>query len=322
MAKQKLDATIIEVFRSLRRSLGNKNFKNHLKLQMGKYDVTLDFLKEFKDDIDPTEISKQSLSPECIHYLMENGLFDYEAWKSNGLAYKNVDILMDETFVTQYGVDIDEILCKTKNVTSALFNYFIADASPEASKNLILNYNGPEITIDLICEKLDALGDHAFTLDIVKEDLKSPNSKIQSAVFNSNKQFNIAWVLNLMNVIYIPDDMREKIEEMRFEDLDLSENNPDAPRLATKIRNMLVNIFERYPIDVVGEIFKNVFWYAKPALLDRTFLRRFLIECNDIPEDCLYTIAEVFLATNTKDELVAYAKNYNYVNVLVAIKLQ
>ena len=322
MAKQKLDLTVIEVFRSLRSSLGERNFKKHLQLHLKNYDITVDFLKEFHDSIDPSEISKLSLSPECIHYLMEHKLFDYDAWSKTNIAYKNIDILLDDDFTLQYGVDINEILSKTKMVTAPLFNKFIEDASPEASKNLILNYNGPELTIDLVIKKMADLGDHIFTLNVVKEDLKSEHSRIQEAVFNSNKPFNIAWILNLMNVIYIPDDMRDKIENMHFEDLDLSENNPDAVRLAVKIRNMLVNIFERYPIDVVGEIFKNVYWYAKPALIDRDFLRRFLVECNDIPEDCLYTIAEVFLVTSMKDELVAYAKNYNYVQVLVSIKLQ
>jgi len=318
---KKISEGTINVFRGLRTYLPPKDFKKNLEMQLKDYEITIDFLEAFIEDLDSSTISKLSLDPDCIRYLIRNDKFDYNAWKEN-IKYKNIDILADDDFVSTYcgGLE-DSILAEASNITTPIYNRYINDCDDSARKNILIRYNGPEVDINKIADNIHLFSIELFSIPVVQEDLKKENSIIAERFLSTSQPVDLILFLALLNKTYVPKLLEEKIDDMVFNELDLTETNPDATKLIDIGRKYVINIFERYPVDVASAVIKNVFWYGKNILMSKDLLRQYLIECNDIPEECLSTICEIFIITNCREELVAYAKNYEYRELLVAIKL-
>lgn len=316
---------VINVFRDLRRTLNEKNFKKHLVKECPRYEINKDFIEAFEEYLDFQEISKLSLSPDCIHYLIDRNEFDYNVWSTYNIATKDISILTDDKFVEDYGVNYMEILKASSNITQAIFDKYSPGLGGDVLEHLVICAISKKVNIplQLAIDHMNDLGDTALLIPSVKEDLQSENSVFIDKFINGTGKRSIYTFLAILDTYYSPNLTPEHISNMDFEDVDFTAMGEEkSAAVIVKMQNYIGDIYEKYPLPIAEEVIKSVYYFAKSALINAGLLRNFLIECDDITEDCLMTISESFVIAGCRDDLINYAKNKNYLSLLLAIKMQ
>lgn len=309
---KKIDETVIRIFKELQSTLRPKDFRRHIELTLPEYEVTEEFIETFSDTLNMSVVCQQSLSPECIKYLCETDQFDLNAWLQ-GIANKNIDILVDDDFVKQYNIDVNEILSNSNKITQTIFNKFSNNCSDKAFKNIILKCKTSDLTIDMIASNLDRIGSSAFNMKIVRDDLINKDSVIEKMLLTSGKAINPIMLTKLMNILYDPESIRKYKDDLTFKDPTIVD--------MTELQNNINSVIQKYPTDIAEFLMETINFYIPLALLDKDLLLMFLTEHDNISEECLLRIYMPYVQTGARDSLVNYCKNHGYRDCLLALKL-
>lgn len=320
MAKIKITDSTISMFSALEGMLGEREFRDNINMQIKDYELTPEFVNKFRKYIDVSKLSGTSLTPEMIKALGPD--FDFTAWSTNNELgdRKNIDILLDDTFVFDHKEECDRILQTTKNVSQKIFlKYFDSSAAP-IQANLVLHYDGPEVTEERLMKCVGSLGARFFEVPYVKRVIIPDEKKIQK-VLDSVGLFNIdmPFIMTLMVESYCPNEINASIEHLTIKDT--SSDDIQKSGNLDKYTSMVHEIIQKYPNKTLDAFMPILYRHMPDVLKNRTLLKEYLVFCDNIAEGTLISLFSEFLLQGLHDELVTYALNYKYESLLMVIKL-
>jgi len=345
---KKITEGVIESFNMSKRTLNDKNFRKLLLKELPRYDVTNEFIQRFNEYIDFDELSKLSLSKECIEYLCKEKKFNYDNWSKNNLTRKDLSILLNDEFIETYVVNPLDIILNSNNVTQEIFDKYKDSVVSDGLKRLVtiaIN-NKLDIPLDYVIDNMNTIGDRCLYINSVKEDVQKEDSKFIDAFFRGEER-NIEVLLSLLYNYHMPSITAEKIESIPYadiqftsEEVEMNQNQQGVSMLHTAMNSVFFNgytedqseriarlrryvngIMQSYQDDVVETILKNVYYYGKEALLSKDLLGCYLLDNDNISEECLTVIAECYVLVGLRDDLITYGKNHGYQTLLVALNL-
>lgn len=323
---KKITESVIESFEVSRGSLSERNFKKLLVRELPRYDINREFIERFDSYISYDDICKLSLSKDCITYLMKRNLFNYEEWSSNNIKHKDLSILLDDDFVFVYDPDVPKLLSESNKITQELFDKFIPKVGDDYLKKVVHSavVSGLNIPLDFVIEHMEKLGDECLNISSVIEDLKSGNSRFLQEYLNPCKKRSLELLLSLLSRFYSPNITADMIESLEYEDIEIPtpETAPtEWHNVVSTLQKYVTTISQTYADEVVEAVFKNVYYYGKEILMNQDILGGYLLDNDNISEECLTTIGECFVLCGLRKDLVTYAKNHNYETLLLAIHM-
>lgn len=314
---KKINDDVMETWLELRKMLGNgRDFSDMLLRQLKDYEITPAFIWRFEGIIDVSKLSGLSLSAECIECLDELGKFDAGAWKESAES-KDLGILLNKDLSEKYKLDADELLGKAKFVSDDVFDGLLGSVSRETAAHMVRAYRGDHCALDTAIEYLDELGGAVVAVKCVRQDLASDDSKFLGKIIQSGKALDPLVAIGVMHAAYAP----AECADLTLKDADEKALNGMDLGTADRYREMLDDIVQRYSTDAASSIMVNLSMHASPIITDRKLIRDWLIFCDGIAEQDLLSMAPIACRVGLRDEVVAYAKNYGYKDLLIAINL-
>lgn len=322
---RKIDQGVIDNYYSIKSRMSENMFNAFLMRDISKYEITKNFLQEFKDNINIQYMSSLNLNPECIKYLDSLGKFDYAAWiksikdKANEFPDRNIDILIDDEFCFKYSCNIDEILKSVKVISEAIYKKYF-NFSDITKKEIILKYNGNDLTNEVLLANAYVLGKDILTCKKIVNEIKLNNKTFIDMIFNCSSQMSVSLLLQLLFLAYIPNEFLAHAANIT-----LDSNESLLCSGEDIITSYLNKIVLTYPEQATEELFTLLNYSFNKELMNSCFKNIFLsmLVLNDnISEMFLINMSSLFIMQGLKSEFVNYCKNKNYANALIGIKLE
>lgn len=314
---KRINDDVMETWLEFRKIIGNdKDFSDVLLRQLKDYEITPAFIWRFEGIIDVSKLSGLSLSAGCIECLDELGKFDAEAWKESAES-KDLGILMNKDLSEKYKLDADELLGKAKFVSDDMFDGLLGSVSRETAAHMVRVYRGDHCTIDMAIEYIDELGGAIVAVKCVRQDLASGDSKFVAKIIQSGKTLDPLVAIGIFHAAYVP----AECADLTLKDADDETLKNMGFETAEKYRDMLDDIIQRYPTDVSSNLMVSLSMHASPIIIDRKLIRDWLIFCDGITEQDLLSMAPIACQVGLRNKVIAYAKNYGYKDLLIAMNL-
>lgn len=314
---KKIDESVMESWLELRKVIRkDDDFSDMLFGQLKGYDITPTFILRFDDVIDVGRLSGFNLSAACIECLDELGKFDAAEWKKSAET-KDLGILLNGELSEKYGLDANDLLGKARFVSDEVFDGLIGSVSKEIAAHMISVYRGDHCTLDMAIDHLDELGGAIASVRCVKQDLASEDSEFVDKVAQAGKALDPLVAIVIMHSSYEP----AKCADLALKDADEGVLNSMDTATADKYRAMIDDIIQRYPTDASSNLMASLCTRASSIVTDRKLIRDWLIFCDGIAEQYLLTAMPIICQVGMRNELIAYAKNFGYSDLLVAMTL-
>ncbi len=318
---KKIDKDVMDTWRGMGQIIRNrKDFSDNIMRQLKGYEISAEFLREFSDVVDMSDISSFNLPAEAIRYLDSIEAFDEKAWEK-AIEYKDIGILADDAFVAKYSIDVNGLLSKARIIPDEVFDKYIDACSDSAAVNMMLCYNGDHCSLDKALERIDILGAKAVGVKCVRNEIARDANGFAERLFSVGKPLSPFLVLSVLDLCYAPAAYANRLDSISFTDVsDKTMNAMSVPETGMYIE-MLRSICQKYPTPIVANVMEKLHFSARAILMNRDLLREFLIDCDDIPESTLDAMQSDFIQCGLRPELVAYSKNYGYVTLLTILTL-
>jgi hypothetical protein len=315
---KKINDDVMETWLEFRKIIRNdKDFSDMLLRQLKEYEITPAFIMRFDGIIDVSKISGFSLSAECIECLDDLGKFDADAWKGSAES-KDMSILLNKDISEKYNLDADELLGKARFISDDVFDGLLSSVSRETAAHMVRVYRGDHCTLDMAIDYLDELGGAIVAVRCVRQDLANDDSKLVAKIIQSGKALDPLVAIGIMHASYTP----AECADLTLKDADDDTLKSMGFDTAEKYREMLDDIIQRYPADVSSNLMVSLSMHASPIITDRKLIRDWLIFCDGIAEQDLLSVMPIACQVGLRDEVIAYAKNYGYRDLLVAMAIK
>jgi hypothetical protein len=320
LKKIKITKDTIDMFSHLKNTLGETMFRENINMQLADYDITPEFIEKFKDDIDTAKLSASSISKDIILALGPN--FDFEQWANHNTAgdYKDIGILMDDDFANLHSDVTVKILETSKNITQEIFNKYFSVSNGLVQANFLLHYEGPEVDYDKVSHCIGSLGARFFEVPYVKKNVINDEKKIDKLLSNLGVfSVDMPFVMTLMTEAFCPNEIMSHIDSMTIKDT--SSADIMASGNNSKYTEMVHYIIQKYPNAVLDKFMPILYQHMPDILKNSGLLKEYLVYCDNIAEDTLIALFPEYVFQGLREEIVTYAKNYGYSNLLVCLKL-
>lgn len=275
------------------------NKEEYFKENCKNYEMSLDFVREFREFITP-EILSSGNNLQYLTIRVFDELFDINIWSK--CKTKSLEPLTHPEFMAKYSDYISEALEETDLTTLNIesFNAIRGLISVEVLERIINTTNFAK-SLDFLIENANFLNEKIFRIGNI--DFTWTEENILQVV-NSGKIKDVASMLNAVG--------RAKLDSTMLQILNTNMklslvSNVDIPLMKV--------IIDKINPNNIGAFLKFCIKYGPQTLITSTILG-YVLANKEVDEDVLVEYASYFFREGLSKELKAYAKLRDYESVL------
>lgn len=289
---------------NLRDSLKQNMFVKCIETQLKNYIVNNLFITHYKDILGKW-VSKGEISEDAIKYLIDNYYFDFDIW--NSIPGKNTDFMANDYFYSKYKNEIESIIEKLSSVSFKFLKYYMDKCYDP--QTLLKKYHGTESIKDELIKYSESFGESILRDSEIRKSITDENSDIFKRIFLDKDKINLYLFTDTLSRSNISVDICKKLLS---KEIVHGEKETDD-----RIKEKLINIIERYPASISGEVFS--YFGDTSASYDRDILSK-LLSINP-SEEQLMRLHKSFVSAGLYYDLYNYAEEQDFSNLLVLLKI-